>query len=157
MQIVIKKIDAPMQLVNVSCKYLCELKQLFLNKGCAQTVTLQYVPINKNIMLVVDEAGYLKNLSHNFFIKSSNKDFPIQTIIGTAIFARVKPLPCCGEIYDYEIDSLSDKVDSLSDKDNALIAQILSIDNQNYLSKRFNEVFGEGKREYWSVIIRKLI
>lgn len=150
MQIAIKKIDEPMQLANVSCKYLCELKQLFLNNGCAQTVTLQYVPMNKNIMLVVDEAGYLKNLSHNFFIESSNKDFPIQTIIGTAIFARVKPLPCCGEIYDYEIDSLSDK-------DNALIAQILSIDNQNYLSKRFNEIFGEGKRKYWSVVIRKYV
>ena len=65
-------------------------------------------------------------------------------ILGTAVFAKVKPLPFMEEVYDYEVDDLSDD-------DIELIANILSEDNQKVLSDKFKEIYKD--RDYWSPIV----
>lgn len=90
--------------------------------------------------------GACKGLPHNFFLSFPNsKHFPVQDIIGTVVFIKTKPLPPLDEeIYDYEVDGLSNE-------DVELIKKIFTEDNQAKLSKKFDEIYKD--RDYWSPIV----
>ena len=102
--------------------------------------------MENNILLLVDEEGHIKGLPHNFFLSFPNsKHFPVQDIIGTVVFIKTKPLPPLDEeIYDYEVDGLSNE-------DVELIKKIFTEDNQAKLSKKFDEIYKD--RDYWSPIV----
>ena len=98
--------EAP-EVIEVDAKYLCDLTKLFFGDH----VIMQRVALNRDrtLWLLVDEDGLLKDLPRNFLLPMGGFH-PVQKIVGTAIFARSKPADVWDkEIYDYEVDDLSEK------------------------------------------------
>lgn len=141
MRIIKKQVNKPYEMIEFKGKYVCETKKA----ASGDIEHIERVLLNNNIIMIVDEDGHLKALPHNFYLSLPHHiNFPIHDIIGTAIFAKVKPLPFTEEVYDYEVDDLSDN-------DIELIKNILSEDNQKVLSDKFKETYKD--RDYWSPII----
>ena len=125
----------------IDCRYVCDVI-----KAVPELGYIERVPMENNILLLADEEGHIKGLPHNFFLSFPNsKHFPVQDIIGTVVFIKTKPLPPLDEeIYDYEVDGLSNE-------DVELIKKIFTEDNQAKLSKKFDEIYKD--RDYWSPIV----
>ena len=83
------------------------------------------------LFLACDEDGLAKELPLNFYIEVNSKYFPIQKIVGNAVFVRIKPVDIYTQsIWDYEIEPLTKR-------DLFLIANILRDDYQGILKKKF--------------------
>ena len=141
MRIIKKQVNKPYEIIEFEGKYVCEAKTAASN----DIEYIERVLLNSNIMMIGDEDGHRKALPHNFYLPLPHHiNFPVHDILGTAVFAKVKPLPFMEEVYDYEVDDLSDD-------DIELIANILSEDNQKVLSDKFKEIYKD--RDYWSPIV----
>lgn len=87
------------------------------------------------LFCMIDEEGLPKELPVNFLMEMKMQEFPIQKIVGTAVFIRVKPLTDY-DPYDYEITDLTDD-------DIKLISATLDSDYQEYLKSKFVD-YGKG-------------
>lgn len=124
-KIAIKNIGSPVSFENTSLKYRCDLKKVI---GCENIPEM--VEISNGLFLLADEEGRMKNLKHNFFAFMPHHSTQFQTITGNAVFARFKPVNGLTEIYDYELDDLTQQdVDFI----NCLLVEEL----QNILKERF--------------------
>lgn len=141
MKAIKKEVNKPCEVIDIDCKYVCDVI-----KAVPELGYIERVPMENNILLLADEEGHIKGLPHNFFLSFPNsKHFPVQDIIGTVVFIKTKPLPPLDEeIYDYEVDGLSNE-------DVELIKKIFTEDNQAKLSKKFDEIYKD--RDYWSPIV----
>lgn len=135
-QILVKEPGKPGEIHTTGAVYLCDLKKLFPG---GNNITMERVPLNreKTIWMLVDENGLAKNLPLNFLMPMENIYFPIQKIVGTAIFVRTKFADVWNEeIYDYEVMNLP--------KNQAKIIQgIFSEDIQAHLRSKFSD-YGKG-------------
>lgn len=121
--------------------YQCDLKS-HIGADTLDSVALT----NDGLYLFVDGEGHGKGLKHNFFLGFKRNDFPVQTIIGQVLFARLKPLDYSdGEPYDYEIDSITES-------DIELINKLLAEDLQNVLKEKFIAMYGnvDNPVGYWN-------
>ena len=84
----------------------------------------------------MNEDGLAMELPVNFLLSTTSAHFPIQKMVGTVVFIRTKPVNGWGEIYDYEVDDLTDE-------DIARIEHILSSLIQSRLRRQFRD-YGKG-------------
>lgn len=84
--------------------------------GGGERVTLDRVHFSESpyeLTMYVDDNGLMKELPLNFYLESNNIFYPVQSIVGTACFAR-------GKIVDDDI-----VYEDLTDKDIAFIILII--------------------------------
>ena len=130
MKIAIKKVNKPIEIIETTKKYRGDCVKEYINN------TADYVHLNSFLSVAVDEEGLPKELPTNFLIKTKNTHFPIQKMVGTAVFTRIKPITGEGEIWDYEIDELKD--------DDIKMIEILTNEKyQEKLKESFND-YGKG-------------
>ena len=104
--ILVKEPGKPAEVRTTDALYLCDLKDLFPG---GSGITMERVPLNREhiLWMLVDEDGLAKDLPLNFLMPMDNAYFPIQKIVGTAVFVRTKFADVWREeIYDYEVGNL---------------------------------------------------
>lgn len=134
MRIAYKKVGEELKVVNTTERYRGECAEKIIGCELAQGVWLDD---KHTLSIMVDEEGLRKDLKTNFLMAFTSEDFPIQKMVGTVVFIRTKPVPPFGEIYDYEIDDLTDNDIEVIEK------FILSEEHQDELSKKFKD-YGRG-------------
>lgn len=140
--IVIKRVNESKEVISTDKRYVGDLKEYLNADFYPEFVQLS----SSGLFCCVDEDGYPKNLDFNIFIPTLNPNYPIQRLVGNVVFYRLKPVNYDGEIYDYEIDNLTEK-------DLEIINQILDEDEQNKYSKMFNAMYNSVD-DYIKPIIR---
>lgn len=140
--IVIKRVNESKEVISTDKRYVGDLKEYLNVDFYPEFVQLS----SSGLYCCVDEDGYPKNLDFNIFIPTLNPNYPIQRLVGNVVFYRLKPVNYDGEIYDYEIDNLTEK-------DLEIINQILDEDEQNKYSKMFNAMYNSVD-DYIKPIIR---
>lgn len=131
MRIVIKEVGKEMQVVETSEKYRMNCVKEYIGK---ENIA-EFVPIGPDgsLSLGVNEEGILMNLPTNFLLSMLNPFYPIQKIVGTAVFVRTKPVNWeDGEIWDLEVTDLTEA-------DIDMIRIILSPKLQVSLQNRFKD------------------
>lgn len=128
MLIGIKKIGEKPIYIETTEKYRLKCAKEYLGKY----TTIEFANLNndKNFFVAVDEDGLMKNLPINFLIDMPESAYSIQKIVGTAVFIRQKPVTQYGEIYDYEVEGLTES-------DQQYIDKLLSTENQHMLNGKF--------------------
>lgn len=116
------------EVVEVDATYLCDLKKIFFE----ERITMERVPLNRErtFWMLVDEDGLSKRLPRNFLLATENSYFPVEKIVGTAVFVKSKFADVWEDIYDYEVSDLD------IDHQQA-IRTVLSDDIQQVLDKIF--------------------
>ena len=96
---------------------------------------MERVALNRNrtFWMLVDEDGLSKRLPRNFLLATENGYFPVQKIVGTAVFVKSKFADILNDlIYDYKVDDLDESYQQA-------IRSILSDDVQQMLDKKFED------------------
>lgn len=147
-KIILKESSSPtLLIINTNKKYRGDIKEL-INAELIEIVRLD----DSGLCLLVDEDGYGKDLPHNFFLSFGNSVYPIQTIIGDVVFARLKPLDYSnGEPWDYELESLTES-------DIQTIKQILRDDVQAKYRSMFENLYGDtnNPQNYWGFTVTSI-
>ena len=135
MKIAVKEVGKELQIIETSEKYRSDCVRAFIGADA----TPGFVILNKDNTLSfgVNEDGLPLELPLNFLIETNNPHYPIQKIVGTAVFVRCKYAnPWVEEIWDFEVEDLKDE-------DLVIIKRMLDIKYQNVLAKRFED-YGTG-------------
>ena len=120
-----KKPGKSIESVKVEATYLSDVGEALLGRK----VTIERIPMNseKTMWILIDEDGLGKDLP------TISPYFPIQKIVGTAVFVCSKYSDIFAEeIYDYEVCDLSNQLERIAHL-------ILSDDIQQSLSKNFTD------------------
>lgn len=130
MKILKKSVGKELEIVNTEEKYLMDCAREHFGKE----VTMERVYLGGfEFILVVDEDGLSKQLPLNFIMdfSSMEKVFPVQPIVGDAIFVRCKPCnPYEEELWDFEVTDVTEE-------DFERLRQMLTFDSQSRLFQRF--------------------
>lgn len=133
MKIVVKEVNKNHVVTHTDKVYRSECVKQFIGTD----KIAEFVPItNDGLFIGVDEEGLVYDLPVNFLIETNSPYFPIEKMVGTVVFVRIKPIESSGEIYDYEVGDLTKK-------DIAIIDMILSDGYQAFLKKNFVD-YGKG-------------
>lgn len=95
----------------------------------------------------MDEDGYPKKLPFNFYIPVNSISFPLQKIVGVAVFCKLTLDPIVDD-YDYQVGSLS------TDEIN-LIFEFLDEGNQTVFEKEFKKMY-PNMESYLTPVIREI-
>lgn len=144
-KIAIKRVGSPLEITTTSVQYRCDMKEFINSDRIPEMVSL-----GNNLFLLADEDGRMKKLKHNFYLFLPQRSFPVQTIIGAVAFVRIKPILSVGEIYDYELDSITDA-------DVEFINTILEPETQCRLKEVFLDLYKdeENPEGYWGYCIKE--
>lgn len=138
-RILVKEVGEQPQIMETEKKYRTDACREHIFPIAEEYAGMDYVILAENenclITVGVDGNGLAKNLKTNFLIETSSRDFPIQKIFGRCVFTKIKR-PGTGEIYDYELEDLSEQ-------DVKNIYSILNPKYQKYLRENFND-YGSG-------------
>ena len=138
------------KVMHIDAKYKCHLKNLVANADIIEHVPMIPAVVEESpIQICVDEDGHPKGLPFNFYIPVQSTFFPIQMIVGVAVFAKFKPLNIYEDDYDYQLDSLSDT-------EIKLINEFLDSGNQAVLEKEFKQMYPD-MNSYWTPVVREII
>ena len=134
MKIAIKKVGIDLEIIESNKKYRTET----VKEHIGEEYYPEFVYLNRSgtLSLGVNEDGLRLELPTNFLLSVDSPYWPIQKMVGTVVFIRTKPIEGSGEIYDYEIDDLTDK-------DIETIKHILNKEQQEDLQKQFID-YGKG-------------
>lgn len=129
----IKEVDKPLRFVQTVIKYRSDCCKSFIG-NTADGDRCDFVGLNKDgLFLAVDEEGLLKSLPINFFLEMDNPRHPIQKMVGTGVFVRIKPVNIFEEeIWDYEVIDLTQR-------DMVFISTLLSDKYQAELKANFKD------------------
>lgn len=137
------------KVMHVDAKYLCNLKHLVANADIVEHVPMIPAIVEGSpIQICVDEDGHPKKLPFNFYIPVQSAFFPIQMIVGVAVFAKFKPLNIYEDDYDYQLDSLNDT-------EIKLINEFLDGNNQAIFESEFRRRY-PNMQSYLTPIVRKI-
>ena len=138
------------KVMHVDAKYKCHLKHLVANADIIEHVPMIPAIVEGSpIQICVDEDGHPKRLPFNFYIPVNSMDFPVQMIVGVAVFAKFKPFNPYEDNYDYQIGSLSDT-------EIKLINEFLNDGNQAIFEREFKNKYPNMK-SYLTPVVRKII
>lgn len=131
MKVIVKRPNKPIEIVDIDCKYRNEVSKLI-----GDNIINEYVHIKTNeLTLVVDELGMVKELPLNFMLETTSLHYPIQMIVGTAVFCRYQyENPWEKEIWDYELMDITEE-------DIQIVNKILENRNQLFLTQEFMKNF----------------
>ena len=126
MKIAVKEVGKDVEVKEVSdFKYRGDIFESIVKDAYVESVTVADSETESSYLtFCIDEDGLLKNLPFNFLINTNNPLYPIQKIVGTAVFMRIKKFDALLEdVWDYEpID--------LTERDLKLINKMLDRDYQ---------------------------
>ena len=137
MKIGVKEVGKPVQYIEIEDIYRYDCAAKMINNKIHITPQFVYLTPDCLLSLAVDEDGLARELPTNFLLSMPNSLWPIQKMVGTAVFIRTKPVIGLQEIWDYEIDDLTAE-------DIQLINHILSDSYQKPLEEKFED-YGKGK------------
>lgn len=107
MKIAIKEVGKELSFAEVSDKYrLACVKKYTGRSDPAEFVSLS---LDGRLTLAVNENGLPLHLPTNFLMAMNNPHFPVQKMVGTVVFTRIKPVETDEEIWDYELTDLTDE------------------------------------------------
>ena len=133
MRIAIKEVGKPLEIREVTDVYRGDCCRNIIDVGDWGTVEYVRMSHDGTMCMAVDEDGLMKRLPLNFLFASNNPHFPIQKIVGTAVFVRTKYVNVYEqEVYDYEVDNLTDD-------DIKVIEGMLGEKEQSVLGKMFSD------------------
>ena len=136
------------KVMHVEAKYLCNLKHLVANADIIEHVPMIPAIIEGSpVNICVDEDGYPKKLPFNFYIPVNSLSFPLQKIVGVAVFCKLTLDPIVDD-YDYQVGSLS------TDEIN-LIFEFLDEGNQTVFEKEFKKMY-PNMESYLTPVIREI-
>lgn len=125
-KIIVKKPGENLKIIDFNCKFRNECGMFI-----GEDITKQYVSLSRDLIMIIDEDGLSKQLPLNFFLEFNNPYYPIQAIVGTVVFVKIKYVnPCEKEIWDFEVDDVS--IDDI-----AFINKLLDAEHQKYLAIEF--------------------
>lgn len=134
-RIVVKDVDKEYQIIEVKDKYITQCAKKFIDNQHPERVIIDQDE-DGDLNLCVDEDGLPKELPVNFLLKC-NGPWPVQKMVGTAVFIKTKPVNPYEEIWDYEVTDLTDK-------DMQIIRHILSEEYQDDCRIHFRD-YGKGE------------
>lgn len=139
MKIAVKEVGKELQIIETNEKYRSKCAR----KYTGEEQYIDCVILGKDFALVVNEDGLPLDLPMNFLIETTSPHYPIQKIVGNAVFIRTKPVNPLKEIYDYEVTDLTQE-----DIDH--IIKMLDSDYQEKLSAAFIDYgYGEAFLEFF--------
>lgn len=137
------------KVMHIDAKYKCHLKKLVANADIIESVPMMPTIVEGSpVQICVDEDGHPKKLPFNFYISVQSAFFPIQMIVGVAVFAKFKPLNIYEDDYDYQLDSLNDT-------EVKLIKEFLDENNQAIFEGEFRRRY-PNMQSYLTPIVRKI-
>lgn len=90
-------------------KYRTDICKLFIKDAYFESVIVYDNPTDPSLLvMMVDEEGLMKELPINFLIEHNSPVFPIQKIVGTAVFIRIKKIGYNDDVPDYEVIDLTE-------------------------------------------------
>lgn len=129
MKVAVKKVNMPLEIVDIEVKYRRDCaKNIIENCTGAEFVRLNHLG---TLSVGIDEDGLAKELPTNFLLEVSSRSYPIQKLVGTAVFVRTKFSRKCSE-YDYELEDITND-------DFDMINCILAEEYQKGLQARFKD------------------
>ena len=105
MKIAVKEVGKDLKIIEVQERYRDEC----VRKYTGEKEFAEYVRLNENgtLCMGVNEDGNCLGLPHNFLLDTKSPYFPVQKIVGTAVFVRHKYVDILKEeIWDFEIEDL---------------------------------------------------
>lgn len=135
-KIAIKEINKSVQIEGTKRKYRTDCVKDYIGKDNY----VQFISLNATgtLLLGVDDEGLMKKMPTNFFIHTSHPCYPIQVVVGTAVFLRVKPVDEYAEsIWDLELEDITNE-------DLDAIEKMLDDQMQEQLKGNFKDYEGGG-------------
>lgn len=135
MKIAVKAVGEPLKIVETQEIYRTDCVREYVGKD----QHIEYVKLSGDdtFSLGVNENGLPMELPVNFLLATKNKYFPVQKMVGTAVFVRTKYADVYKEeIWDYEVEDLTPA-------DIKYIERLLSSAVQRDLERKFND-YGKG-------------
>lgn len=131
MKIAVKEVGRKLQIIECNEKYRINGVRQFTGKE--NNVDIVRLSNDGCLTLGVNGEGLWNKLPTNFLLEMMNPIYPIQKIVGTVVFTRVKHVnPYAEDVGDFEL------VD-LTDCDIQLIQHILDEDKQKELQQHFDD------------------
>lgn len=143
MKIAVKEVGKELRITETDKKYRSDCAKEYI--GERETVQFVLLSQDNTFSFGVNEDGLPLDLPLNFLISTTSSYFPIQKIVGTAVFVRTKYVNVWEEeIWDYEVEDLKEE-------DIAYIKKMLDGDYQKKLEKIFSD-YGRG-----ALIVEKIL
>ena len=128
MKYILKDQDKPAEILDTAEKYRSKLcSKIIGNLDSPQYINLRY---DGSLGIAVADAGLLRNLPRNFFLRYDDLQRTVVQVVGPAVFYRLKPTGAQTDPYDFILDSLKRE-------DIVLIEALLSEDFQTDCEKNF--------------------
>lgn len=128
MKYILKEPNKPAAIIDTSEKYRSNLcGEIIGNLDSPQYINLRY---DGSLGIAVADAGLLRKLPRNFFLRYDDPNKTVVQIVGPAIFYRLKPASSQTDPYDYLLSSLKEE-------DITIIEALLSEDFQIDCEKDF--------------------
>lgn len=106
MKILQKKVGSDIEILSTERKYICDC----ISDHISDKVFAQRIKIDDNIILVCDEEGIFKNLPANFYLPFFYPEsIRVTPIRGDVLFIKQSKNYNMGEIYDYEVEDLTEE------------------------------------------------
>lgn len=103
---ILKRVGEPPQIVETDKKYRAEAVREFLPD--ADTQDRVYLEAGMTFTMIVDEDGLNKKLPLNFLMEMASTAYPVQLIVGDAVFVRTKYANAYNEeLWDYEVEDVT--------------------------------------------------
>lgn len=126
MRIAVKEVGKDLMILDTNQKYITNCAKDYIG----QNEYPERVHLGNNLNICINEEGLRLELPVNFLLETTSIYWPIQKMVGTVVFIRTKPINTSGEIYDYEVDDLTDE-------DIEHIRFLISEETQSKLNSRF--------------------
>lgn len=103
---ILKRVGEPPQIVETDKKYRAEAVREFLPNADMQDRV--YLEAGMTFTMIVDEDGLNKELPLNFLMEMASTAYPVQLIVGDAVFVRTKYANAYNEeLWDYEVEDVT--------------------------------------------------
>lgn len=103
---ILKRVGEPPQIVETDKKYRAEAVREFLPNADMQDRV--YLEAGMTFTMIVDEDGLNKELPLNFLMEMASTAYPVQLIVGDAVFVRTKYANAYNEeLWDYEVEDIT--------------------------------------------------
>lgn len=135
-RIAVKEVNKPLEIIEADAKYRSDVLEKYIVKSFGG---FDYLKLDELLWIGVNDDGHALNLPCNFFVLTPfNPYFPIQPLLGTAVFFRTLP-------YEPFVDNWDIQLGSLTDSDIESINNILRRAYQEESIKLFNKApYGKG-------------
>lgn len=133
MRIAVKEVGKELEIIESNEKYITDCAKRYIGENNI----VEFVRINEDgsLYIGVNEDGLRLELPLNFLTEVPYSYWPVQKMVGTAVFMRRKT---------YLEDEYDFKVEDLTDSDIEHIKKILSREYQEELSSNFRD-YGKGE------------